>query len=178
MQNITKQKQIIQTYLRAKDENKPHLMKELFTDSAILEMKLKTENISFPSKTVGLDNITEVLIKNFSNSYENIYTLCFEDTIVSDTNSLFCSWLVGMSEKNTDKVRVGSGIYTWQFNANNTKVEKLTIVINEMVILESNVIEKIMFWLNNCSYCWCELENTMQTMPKLKKLEIIRNALK
>jgi hypothetical protein len=38
----------IQTYIRAKDENRPHLMPSAFALDAKLEMKVKTGNISFP----------------------------------------------------------------------------------------------------------------------------------
>jgi hypothetical protein len=36
------------TYIRAKDENRPHLMPNVFTPDARLEMRVETGNISFP----------------------------------------------------------------------------------------------------------------------------------
>jgi hypothetical protein len=50
----------IQTYLRAKDENRPHLMKLVFAETAKLEMTVETGAISFPPLTSGVDAITQV----------------------------------------------------------------------------------------------------------------------
>jgi hypothetical protein len=38
--------QAISTYIRAKDENRPHLMARAFADTAILDMVVRTEAIS------------------------------------------------------------------------------------------------------------------------------------
>ncbi|NTV56490.1 MAG: hypothetical protein HGA74_04315, partial [Deltaproteobacteria bacterium] len=46
-------------YLRAKDQNRPHLMRWAFTDTATLNMIVKTEAISFPPLSNGIESITE-----------------------------------------------------------------------------------------------------------------------
>ena len=66
----------IQTYLRAKDENRPHLMKRVFAETAELEMTVETDAISFPPLTVGVDEITRVLVRDFDQINENVYTFC------------------------------------------------------------------------------------------------------
>src|SRR5438270_15487 len=38
----------IRTYIRAKDENRPHLMPNAFTPDANLAMRVEADNISFP----------------------------------------------------------------------------------------------------------------------------------
>jgi hypothetical protein len=40
--------EVLTTYFRAKDENRPHLMQEAFSETATLEMIVKTDAISFP----------------------------------------------------------------------------------------------------------------------------------
>ena len=65
-ESLKDQENIINRYISAKDKNKPHLMKEAFTPSARLEMKVESKNISFPSSTIGLDAITDVLVSKFN----------------------------------------------------------------------------------------------------------------
>ncbi len=97
--SIKNKKDTISKYICAKDKNKSNLLKDVFTSDAKLDMELKTQNISFPSTTIGLDDINEVLISKFNDTYENIYTFCINDSIQDIRNSLTCNWLVGMSEK-------------------------------------------------------------------------------
>lgn len=66
-------KTLISNYIKAKDGNKPHQMQNVFSKFAVLDMNVKTENIAFPSKTNGLDLITDVLVKN-SMKVMKIYT--------------------------------------------------------------------------------------------------------
>ena len=63
----------IQTYLHAKDENRPHLMKFVFAETAKLKMTVETETISFSPLANGVDAITQV-IRDFGQVYENVYT--------------------------------------------------------------------------------------------------------
>lgn len=163
--------QLISLYLRSKDENKPHLIPSVFSPDAVLSMNLKTNNISFPATTVGVENIKKVLINDFSESYENVYTFCFKDSIQNEKNQLFCNWLVGMSDKKNKKVRVGWGKYQWEFTEEkNPLVLNLTIEIEDMVILDPNLMSEIMSWLNNASYPWCDKKQLLQSMPNIKPL--------
>jgi hypothetical protein len=47
----------IQTYIRAKDENRPHLMPSAFAPDASLEVRVETENISFPPRQKALKQL-------------------------------------------------------------------------------------------------------------------------
>ena len=168
--------QLISLYLRSKDENKPHLIPSVFSSDAVLSMNLKTNNIFFPATTVGVKNIEKVLIRDFSENYENVYTFCFTDSIQNEKNQLFCNWLVGMSDKKSKKVRVGWGKYQWEFtNEKNPLVLNFTIEIEDMVILEANLMPKIMNWLNNASYPWCDKKQLLQSMPNIKSLHSFKN---
>src|SRR5437762_1947864 len=101
----------IATYLRAKDENRPHLMKFAFAETATLETIVETTAISFPPVTSGRNKIAQVLVRDFVNTYENIYTFCFADSPPKGkTGNYTCRWLVGMSEKTSGSVRVGCGV--------------------------------------------------------------------
>jgi hypothetical protein len=66
----------IATYIRAKDGNRPHLMEAAFVDDATLEMVVKVEGMAFPPSAKGIDELTQVLVSRFNQTYENIYTFC------------------------------------------------------------------------------------------------------
>ena len=42
---------VLDDYIRAKDENRPHLIPQGFCDTACLEMHVKTDSISFPARS-------------------------------------------------------------------------------------------------------------------------------
>ncbi|MCS6763850.1 MAG: hypothetical protein MO853_07600 [Candidatus Protistobacter heckmanni] len=69
----------IKTYIRAKDENRPYLMAQAFMPDAVLDMQVKTDAISFPSRSEGLATISDVLVSRFGQTYENVYTICLAE---------------------------------------------------------------------------------------------------
>src|SRR5438552_15096278 len=107
----------IATYIRAKDENRPYLMARAFAETATLEMVVKTDTVSFPSITNGVEAISDVLVRRFAQTYENVRTFCFTPCPRLDDVRFSCHWLVGMSEKESRMVRIGCGRYDWQFRA-------------------------------------------------------------
>ena len=66
----------ISTYILAKDSNRPQLMKHAFAGDCELEMAVKTDAISFPNSAKGLEQITQILVTNFGDQYENVRTFC------------------------------------------------------------------------------------------------------
>jgi hypothetical protein len=165
----------IQAYLRAKDENRPHLMKLAFAEGAGLEMTVETDTISFPPVTKGIDAITQVLVRDFGQVYENVYTFCLT-TPPSSTDGIFrCRWMVGMSEKASGAIRVGCGYYDWSFQISEPHlVEKLGITIKMMEVLPSDYLRPVMGWLPRLPYPWCPTSEATKGMPDLAALEEVR----
>ncbi len=164
----------IETYIHAKDENRPHLMRRAFSESAVLEMHVKTGTISFPPRSHGVGEITRVLVRDFGQAYENVYTFCLARK-PRDTGANFrCRWLVGMSEKASGNVRVGCGRYDWAFQTEPPGlVEKLTITIDIMEMLSPDHLDPVMAWLSELPYPWCEARTALKTGPKSLALEAI-----
>jgi hypothetical protein len=108
----------IRTYIRAKDENRPHLMRRAFAEEATLEMVVRTSAIAFPPVTRGCAAIADVLVRDFAKQYENVYTFCLDDPPSADSLCFKCGWLVVMSEKDSRKLRMGHGYYDWSWNPN------------------------------------------------------------
>jgi len=160
-------KNLIEMYIKAKDCNKPVLMKKVFNNNAVLQMIVKSDNISFPSNVQGEENITNTLVKDFSNKFENVYTICIEDSIKIENNTLTCHWLVTMSDKANTEIKMGYGEYIWTFKED--KVSSLVIQIDEMNILEISRLDEIMEEVNSLSYPWCKKEEVNLKLEGLIK---------
>ena len=165
----------IANYIRAKDENRPYLMARAFAEVATVEMVVKTDTISFPPISNGLETISDVLVRRFAQTYENVRTFCLAPPPRIDDVSFSCHWLVGMSEKEGRMVRVGCGRYDWKFRAQDPRlVERLTITIDVMPSLAPNRLGSVMDWLSGLPYPWCSAQQALVAAPAFDELEPIR----
>jgi hypothetical protein len=169
----------ISTYILAKDSNRPQLMHRAFAQDCEQEMTVKTDAISFPSSAKGLEQITQVLVTDFSEQYENIRTFCF-----SRPNSDFlpyfqCEWLVGMSARQVGSFRVGCGHYGWCFDPEDDgRVKKLVIDIEIMCVLPVEASEPTMQWLAALPYPWCSSIQASEGIPDIDGLRPIEHFLR
>jgi len=130
----------ISTYILAKDSNRPQLMKHAFAGDCELEMAVKTDAISFPSSAKGLEQVTQILVTNFGDQYENVRTFCLSRPNSEYLPHFRCDWLVGMSARQGGGVRVGCGHYGWRFRADaDGRVKKLVIDIEVMCVLPAEI---------------------------------------
>jgi len=164
----------ISAYLRAKDQNRPYLMRHAFAETATLRMIVKTGAISFPPLSKGIEAVTEVLVRRFAQSYENVFTFSLEDPPEEGAGSFTCRWMVGMSEKETGAVRVGCGRYDWLFEPRKPFLTReLTITIEFMQILPAENLGAIMDWLAGLRYPWCPVQTALASAPKVEGLDVI-----
>ncbi|XVJ70022.1 MAG: hypothetical protein HEQ39_10440 [Rhizobacter sp.] len=164
----------ITNYIQGKDHNRPHLLRSVFAEDAKLVMLVKTGAISFPPVVNGLDGITDVLVRRFGQTYENVYTFCLASPPSPDASAFSCDWLVGMSGKAEGEVRVGCGRYDWVFSPGPAPlVTRLTITIEEMVVLTPNELPQVMGWLSGLPSSWCDPEAAIQNLPNNKALDSI-----
>ena len=154
----------IETYMRAKDGNRPFLMQRAFAENAALEMVVKTDAISFPSSAKGVAALADVLVRRFSLDYENVYTFCLNEPPATPCRSFACHWLVGMSAKLGGAIRVGCGRYDWHFGADG-RVERLVISVDVMKMLRPQKLSATMTWLSALPYPWCRADEAMTLMP-------------
>jgi hypothetical protein len=173
----------INDYIKAKDGNKPHLMSSVFTSDAELEMQVNSDNITFPAKVLGVDNISEVLVRNFNLAYENIYTLCLIDTITINNNTLCCDWLVSMSDRSSQALRFGYGQYRWVFqhdlneSPTNNMAEKLSIRIDEMINLTNDKTPVLLPWLQALDYPWITSAKLLENLPNIDDMTAFKTML-
>jgi hypothetical protein len=141
-------------------------------------MIVKTAAISFPPLLKGIDAITEVLVRRFAQSYENVFTFCLGDPPKDDAKSFSCNWMVGMSERRTGAVRVGCGRYDWIFESRKPFLTReLTITIEFMQILPARNLQPIMNWLSSLPYPWCPVRGPAASAPDVEGLEVILDYL-
>ncbi len=162
---------LLRTYFRAKDENRPHLLTRVFSESARVEMIVKTATISFPSTAQGVAAITDVLVRRFAQTYENVYSFYLRRPPPAAW-SFSCDWLVGMSEKASGAARVGCGRYDWSFRQEAPfTVDRLVITIETMPVLAPDDLPSIMAWLTALPYPWCTAASAIASAPAIEALE-------
>lgn len=166
----------INTYILAKDGNRPFLMPRAFAQDAVLEMQVKTDAISFPDSAKGLASITDILVSRFAAENENVFTFCLSRPAPQQREHFTCDWLVGMSLKQGGAVRIGCGRYDWSFDAVG-RVSKLVIAIEVMNVLPASAAAPVFDWLGGLPYPWCANARALATMPALTELTAIRSFL-
>lgn len=169
----------ISAYIRAKDGNRPWLMRQAFTEDARVEIVVNSNAISFPSNATGINAITEILVRRFSRENENVYTLCLS-TPPNTSDTLFtCNWLVGMSLRKDGKIRVGCGRYDWSFSSSEQpRANDLKITIEVMQFISPEHLQPIMSWLSELTYPWCSARAAAQGLPRLDELGPISDFLR
>jgi hypothetical protein len=168
---VNSPERLLRTYFHAKDENRPHLMSQVFSEAATLEMVVKTGTIAFPPVSHGRAAITDVLSRCFAQTYENVYSFYLQRPSGA-ASSFACDWLVGMSEKADGAVLVGCGRYEWNFQQQAPfLVDRLVITIDVMQVLPPPDLECIMAWLTALPYPWCSANAAIASAPPLNALE-------
>ena len=168
----------VETYIRAKDQNQPHLMQSAFAADATLEMIVNAGTISFPPVCNGLQSISDVLVRRFAQTFENVHTFCLAPPPRNDEVNFSCGWLVGMSEKDSRAVRVGCGRYDWRFRRfNPCLAERLTITVDVMESIAPSCLGQLMSWFSPLSYPWCTPQAALGNVPTLEELQPIRKYL-
>ena len=168
----------VEICIRAKDENRPYLMERAFAENATLEMVVNSGTISFPRISIGLQSISDVLVRRFAQTHENVHTLCLTSPPRNHQVNFSCDWLVGMSEKESRRVRVGCGRYDWGFQSHGQHlVERLTITIDLMEALAPSRLASVMNWLSRLPYPWCTAQAALAGIPVLEEIHPIRHNL-
>jgi hypothetical protein len=161
---------VMRNYFHAKDENRPHLLESVFALHAELIVVNHSDAISFPARTVGREAIANVLVRDFGQRYENVYSF-YLSRPDGDTAAFACGWLVAMSEKQSKSVRVGYGRYAWSFaSAHPHLATHLTITIHAMQALPAAELAGVLSWVRALSYPWSAAEEVASRPPSTELL--------
>lgn len=164
---------LLRRYFHAKDENRPHLLAGVFSADARLEIRNSSAQILFPAVTVGLEAISDVLVRQFNRTYENIYSFYLGKPADGD-DAFSCDRLVGMTEKESRCVRTGCGSYDWAFvRTPALRATKLIISIDAMRVMDSGVAEDVMRWLATLEYPWTSVEAVTRAPPNAQLVRLV-----
>lgn len=164
-------------YFVAKDFNRPQLMEQAFEPEARLVMEVRSESISFPPETLGRQAITEVLVRSFSERYDNVHSVCIGPPPAEGVRELSCAWLVVMRERESGLPRLGCGRYDWRFDSASGRTSELRIRIDCMLVLAYGALSPLLAWAATLPAPWCALPQVMDTAPARAALQPWREAL-
>jgi hypothetical protein len=161
---------VLRSYFHAKDENRPHILERVFEPGAELVVVNHASTISFPARTVGREAIADVLVRNFAQTYENVYSFYLRRPHAR-VEEFSCGWLVAMTEKHSKSARVGCGRYDWSFaRAAPHLARHLTIAIHAMQVLPPAEVATVLEWVQRLSYPWCTAEEVARIAPRIELL--------
>lgn len=144
----------LQNYFRAKDGNLPHLMREVFSEDALLTFDVKAPGMSFPDVARGRDSITDVRVSGFGETYDHVRSF-YLDRPAPGVAEFSCDWLVGMRHRGDGEIRVGCGRYEWKFQAIEPGLAtELRITIESMQRLPAGELSAIQAWFGRLDYPW------------------------
>jgi hypothetical protein len=166
----------IETYIRAKDGNHPHLMARAFSSDTELVMQVKTDEISFPGEASGLAAVSDVLVSQFARRYENVYTFCIGAPPAAKL-AFDCAWLVAMTEKDSRLARLGFGRYDWLADQETGLVRHLRITIETMATLPPETAGPILDWCEELPYPWCPRDALVRHAPAIDAVTRVVEAL-
>jgi hypothetical protein len=167
---------VLRSYFRAKDENRPHVLHDVFSPVARLEMIVRASTISFPAVTIGRDAIADVLVRGFGQTYENVYSFYLERP-AAHARTFACDWLVAMSDKRDHTVRVGCGRYEWTFDDGSGLATGLVITIEAMQLLAPLALEETLGWIRRLDYPWSSAGAVANALPQDERLRSVLDYL-
>jgi len=169
--------QVLRGYFHAKDENRPHLLEEVFARTAELVIRNRSANIAFPDFTQGRSAIADVLVRRFALANENVYSF-YLGRPVPGVREFTCPWLVGMTERSSGHVRVGCGVYEWTFEPQAPHLaSRLVVVIEAMQVLPLTDYERAFDWLRALNYPWSSPDAALEDIPAIEPLAPIAQFL-
>jgi hypothetical protein len=169
---------ILEGYFRAKDGNRPHLLGQVFTPDARLEINNASASITFPAVTQGIEGIADVLVRQFGRTYENVYSFYLSQP-EGAPRQFKCSWLVGMTDKQSRDVRVGCGTYEWSFVYEpEPRASGLVISIQAMQVFAPSAQSEVLAWLEQLPYPWASAAAVLGGVPALNGLSPVLSALR
>ena len=116
---------VLRGYFHAKDENRPHLLEDVFASNAELFIRNQSANIAFPAFTQGRSAIAEVLVRSFALLNENVYSFYLAVPCWPFASSLALGWWAcrsGLRATSESAAALTSGrssrmLRTWRFGS-------------------------------------------------------------
>lgn len=160
---------LVSSYLQAKDEQRPHLFRTVFAHDAVFQSRFTFDtDFADEDEHHGAVAIAEVF-KRLGATCENIYTVCFDDTVVVDDVTAFsCGWAVVMQERQSGRMRLAVGTYDWQVDAAAAVARRLDVVMTHMqevdAAVNDHVLDGMHRLLSSTTAPWCDRPSFAKAM--------------
>jgi hypothetical protein len=170
---------VIAGYIEAKDCTHLQLLGRAFVEGDCeIELADKTDLLSLPSSSRGLEQIAQMLA-SFGDQYENIRTFCLSRPNSDYLPHFRCDFLVGMNARQDGTVRVGCGQYDWHFGIDDdSRLKKLGIDLEIMCVLPAEQSKLILPLLAALPYPWCSYHQACESIPSIDALRPIKRFLR
>lgn len=171
---------ILELYIKGKDEDKYHLLEDIYSKSAEVEFEINSDNISFPSTINGNIEIAKVLSKDFNQNYTKVKTYYLVKPQPNQLKVYKQNWLVVMKDIATGLTRVGTGHYDWHLikSNNGLKIEKHNIYIHVMTQIIDDDSAELVRIQKELNYPWVKKENVLHVLAGNDSFECITQYLK
>ncbi|MED5621308.1 nuclear transport factor 2 family protein [Ideonella sp. BN130291] len=167
---------LIETYLQAKDGNRPHLMARAFAADATVNVASLRRTAAPPARLQGLEAITAALVSEVDQACENIYSFCLQRPDEPLKASAFtCDWLFVMTQRSSGDVRIGCGRYDWRFRfTDRWLVQRLDIVVAGIEVLPPSMWQAALAWVNTLGYPWSSSDEVLAYWPGEPRLDALK----
>ena len=165
-------KNLLEAYLEAKDLNRPSVILECYTPSAVLTYSIATYTISFPARVTGADAIAQTLVREFRQKFDRCKTYYVCDSIIERGQRIdFIPWLVIMRETSNSALRVGKGYYRWQFESEETRMRvcAMHIHIERMDVIDDRDGKTLYVLQSELPYPWLSPATLLEAFERLMK---------
>lgn len=166
----------IESYILAKDGNRPELLAQAFEPEAIVTLDVQTDQISFPGRLSGRKQISRELVEQFNRDYENVSTFCLA-TPPPSFLVFCCPWLVVMTDRHEGRLRLGWGLYDWRRESVSSALSELTITIRDVVIGSPESATPVLGWASALDYPWCPAGRLWDNAPSLSAMTAWRTQI-
>jgi len=161
---------ILESYIKGKDEDQYEILETIYTDDAQLAFEITSNDISFPENITGNKEIARVLSKDFNKKYSSVKTYCLSKPKTDRLQICHQKWLVVMrdisNESNDNLTRVGCGYYDWNLThiEGHLKIQKHKIYIHAMLQLQDEHAQELHRIQSVLIYPWADKESVISVL--------------
>ncbi len=167
--------EILESYIKGKDEDQYPILEHIYSENAELEFEIGSDEISFPNNVFGNLEIARVLSRDFNKNYAEVKTYYLSKPSVNQLNFYEQNWLVVMKDISSGFTRVGTGYYNWHLYKNQEwlQILKHKIYIHSMIQLQDHASTELKRIQNELSYPWTTKEEVTKALRSNSKFKEI-----
>lgn len=164
-------REAIETYLEARDSQRPSLIADAFGEKGKVQIHTKTDAIYFPGEILGREAIARALVTQLAERFGSLRTLCIGEPPHGNA-SFECGWITCMTERDVGGVLVGCGRYQWQTEPDSAALASLVVTIDTMTKLDDEDRVRGREWIHMLPHPWCAADQ-LRDIPDIPPIRDI-----